>query len=200
MTLLGKMVASASANGSGEFIRDGIYTFLVERIFEQKGYEGECCIAEFRVVSAEPLDDKVKPNAVGSTCSVVYNATKNRDAALGNIKKLIMGLYGCAEDDVTDEAYADVVGDPNPTRGMLIGCRTKKVTNKGKVNPANRGMIMTVPSWETVEQEQEAIDKRRGELDSKDKEKAAAKPAATETAPAAKSGKLAGILGKNKPA
>lgn len=213
MTLLGKMVKDAKASGSGEFIRDGIYVFLVERIIEQKGYEGECCIAEFRVVTAEALDEKVKPNPPGSTCSVIYNVTKNREAALGNIKKLMMGLYGVAEDEVSEELYGATVGDANPSRGMLIGCRTRRVINKGKVNPANRGMEMTVPGWETVEQDEASVAKRCAELDAAAAKAASAandaakaktdaapaattQPAVTSGGPAKKAGLVAGILGK----
>lgn len=203
MTLLGKMVKDAKANGSGEWIRDGVYLFAVESIFEQKGYEGECCIAELRVLSAEPLVEGVKPNPVGSTCSVVFNVTKNKEAALGNIKKLFMGLFGIEEEDFTEELYAEYVDEKtNPARGMVIGCRTKQVINKGKVNAANRGMKMTVPGWETVEQTEDDVAKRRAELDKKAADKAASKPADTkpaeETKPAGATGKKLSFLNRPK--
>lgn len=174
MSLLGKAVAGAKASGAGEFIRAGEYTLMIEKIFENKGYEGECIIAEFRVVNAEAFDGvldeqgkPVRPNPVGSTCSVVFNVTKNREAALGNAKKLAMALFDIVEDDFTAEIYDAMIANESAEtcRGMLLNCKTKQIENKGRATPANKGKMMTIPFFTHVEgQTEESIKAGRAKL------------------------------------
>lgn len=153
-------IAAASATGGGNNIRDGIYKFLVEKISLQNGHTGECFIAEFRVVESTAngaLDEQgrpVVPNAVGSTCSMVCNLTKHESAA-GNAKafvvKALAGL-NLTEQDITPEVMAWVCGEKNPLRGLAVRDETYRGVNKGKSNPANRGLPLTLNKWHPIAQ------------------------------------------------
>ena len=194
MTLLGNTLKGTKLNGSGENMRDGVYTFLVERLFEQKGYEGNCFIAELRVMTAEPLLESVKPNPVGSSLSVVCNETKHKEVARANIIKICMSVFGLTQAEVEDN-YAEIVSEDNPARGRLVGCRTYRKESQGRFNAANKGQILVLPRWECIEQTAEEIRVNCEKLDrTAPKVEPAAKAPAPEPEPEPKKTSVRGLL------
>lgn len=180
-------LASAAATGGGNNIRDGIYKKLIEKVFVHEGHNGDCFIAEFRVVESEAngaVDDRgvpVIPNAVGSNCSMVCNFSAHESAA-GNAKAFveaaIQGLgysydeFVALRDDKgnpmfasEEEALAFCCSDQNPLRGIAIANETRQTVNKGRKNPANAGKKLTLNGWRPIAQTEEDIAEQRKFLD-----------------------------------
>jgi hypothetical protein len=212
-SMLGKLVQEARATGGGENITAGDYLWAVERLVEIDGYEGRSFIAELLVLEAEAIDEKVKPNKVGSSVSCVWNVTKQKEMALGNIKSFLMGLFGVPEDEITADVLDSVVDEEkNPMRGMRIAGRTMNKINQGRTNPANRGQVLVIPKWRTIEQTPEQVAEWRKAMGEAKKyapadtgERAADRPPAdrpapdpSEPAPKRNAGILAGVLGGKK--
>ena len=166
-------IASASATGGGNNIRDGIYKLMVEKVQMQTGHTGECFIAEFRVLDSSPngaVDEQgrpVIPNAPGSTCSMVCNITKHASAA-GNAKafveKALEGL-GVSPDKINAETMAYVCSENNPLRGLAIIDETYRGVNKGRENPANAGKALTLNKWKAVAQTEADVNTGNAYLD-----------------------------------
>jgi hypothetical protein len=198
-------IAGAKMTGGGSNIRDGKYKLLVENCKLQKGYEGECFIAELRVIEAVPngemqiasdekttTDKPVVPNAVGSTCSLICNLTKH-DSAPSNIKKFVYGVLsglGYAEEQITEEVLGEVIGGQQPLRGMAVECETYRSVNKGKKTAANAGKLLVLSNWKGIPQDAAGIKTQRAYLDN-NKATVETAPASTSTAPA---GGLMGML------
>jgi hypothetical protein len=166
-------IASASATGGGNNIRDGVYKLMVDKVHIQKGHTGECFIAEFRVIDANAngaVDDNgrpVVPNAVGSSCSMVCNLTKHESAA-GNAKAFVVnGLagLGITEDKIDPEVMGWVCSEQNPLRGLLVTDETYRTINKGRANPANQGKPLTLNKWKPIAQTEADVQQQRAWLD-----------------------------------
>lgn len=174
-------MAAAKPTGGGNNIRDGIYTFIVERLFHSNGHNGECIIAEFRVKESSSngaVDEHgrpVTPNAPGTACSAVWNLTQH-EAAAGNsvafamiATQSLMGLdwqaFLAMEVDGqkafpggAEQALAWLCGSDNPLAGVEVRDETYRFVNKGRKNPANAGKQMTGNKWFPVDMTQEQID------------------------------------------
>lgn len=166
-------IATASATGGGNNIRDGIYKLLVEKVHMQTGHTGECFIAEFRVIESSPngaLDEQgrpVVPNAPGSTCSMVCNITKHASAA-GNAKAFVVNALaglGITEDKINAETMAYVCSENNPLRGLAITDETYRGVNKGRENPANAGKPLTLNKWKPIAQTEADVNAGKAYLD-----------------------------------
>lgn len=166
-------IASATATGGGNNIRDGIYKFLVEKVHIQGGHSGECFIAEFRVLESSPngaVDEQgrpVVPNAPGSTCSMVCNLTKHASAA-GNAKAFVVNALaglGLTEDKINAETMAYVCSENNPLRGLAVADETYRGINKGRENPANAGKALTLNKWKAITQTEADVNTGRAWLD-----------------------------------
>lgn len=59
------------------------------------------------------------------------------------------------------KTVADLVGEDQPARGMLIGDTTFRKEIKGIQNPANKGKPFTGHNWQTIEQTDDEIAARR---------------------------------------
>jgi hypothetical protein len=168
-----KKIADASATGGGSNIRDGIYSFLIEKCSIQNGHTGVCFVAEFRVMESSfngALDEQgkpVTPNPVGSTCSMVCNLTKHESAA-GNVKAFLQGALGgvgYTPEMINDELISSVVSADNPLRGAKVVDETYRGVNKGRSNAANAGKPLTLNKWKSVSQTEEDIAAGRKYLD-----------------------------------
>lgn len=176
-------IAGAQTFDGGNTIRDGNYVFLIERAFLHDGHNGECFIAELRVLesAASGATDEtgrpVMPNPAGSTCSLVCNLTKY-DAAAGTAKK----FCGAAVESIgytleslgdqlaqaqnrakgsPEEALAYLCGDSNPLHGIRIADNTWRSVNKGRYNQANAGKPMTNHKFIAIPQDGEAVSAQR---------------------------------------
>lgn len=207
-------IASASATGGGNNIRDGIYKMLVEKVHIQKGHTGESFIAEFRVIESSSngaTDEQgrpIVPNAPGSTCSMVCNLTKHESAA-GNAKAFVVGALaglGYTEDQITPDVMGYVCSEKNPLRGLAVIDETYRGVNKGRSNPANAGKPLTLNKWKAISQSEADVQTQRAWLDANPPkvDTAAQQPAAAAVKPAteavaaaqpAQPAKPAGLLG-----
>lgn len=161
-----KKIADASATGGGNNIRDGRYTFLIEKCHIQEGHTGTCAIVEFRVMesnasgAADEQGKQIVPNPVGSTCSMVCNLTKHESAA-GNVKAFMIAALGglgyTAEQAGDDSVIAEAFSEENPLRGVKVIDETYRGINKGRANAANAGKPLTLNKWKAVEQTAEEI-------------------------------------------
>lgn len=152
-------ITAATATGGGNFIRDGIYKFLVEKVHMVAGHQGESFIAELRVMESNPsgLNDEqgrpIVPNAPGSTCSLVCNITANESAA-GNAKAFLegalAGLGYSAVQATAPDTLALVTSEKNPMRGVVVLDETFRGINKGRKNAANAGKPITKHKWSPV--------------------------------------------------
>lgn len=188
-----KKIADASATGGGNNIRDGLYTFLVEKCSIQEGHTGTCLIVELRVMESQAsgsLDENgrpIAPNPVGSTCSMVCNVTKH-ESAYGNVKSFVqaaLGGLGYQAAQITNDVIQQVFeGDPEALRGVKVIDETYRGINKGRSNPANAGKPLTLNKWKAVSQTEEDQAAGREFLDN-NKPKADATPAVAPAATAA---------------
>jgi hypothetical protein len=197
-----KQIADAAASGGGVYINDGIYTFMIEKMLvKEADYTGggTSFIAEFRVLESEvhPSFPNVKPNAVGTTCSVVFAVSKHA-AAFGNAKALLcaaLAPFGYTESEIGPEEIEKAF-NTDQLVGLILKDKTYQKAIKGG---DNKGNMITLNRWETVEQTVEDVAKQKADLaagkyDPPKKDKGAS----TEDAPAAKA-KTGGSLLK-KPA
>lgn len=166
-------IASASATGGGNNIRDGVYKLMVEKVHIQHGHTGECFISEFRVIEASAngsVDEQgrqIVPNAPGSTCSMVCNLTKHESAA-GNAKAFVVNALaglGLTEDKINAETMAYVCSENNPLRGLLVTDETYRTVNKGRANAANAGKPLTLNKWKPIAQTEADVNAQRAYLD-----------------------------------
>lgn len=199
MAKLGNDISTANPTGGGTNLRDGKYKLCVERFFEQSGYTGDCVIAEFRVLEAEATEEGVKPNAVGSSCSSVWNVTKQKEAARGNVMAFLMAMFDCDKEEITAERYAECVDDEHMLRGFVINAETFRKANQGRQVAANAGKIMTVPKFiHYPDNTEEAVEEQKKMLAAPKKPAregaAEVKPASS---PEAKPGKFGGIFKKS---
>lgn len=203
-------IASASATGGGNNIRDGVYKFLVEKVTIQKGHTGESFIAEFRVIESaatgatDERGNPVSPNAPGSTCSMVANLTKHESAA-GNAKAFIVGALaglGYTEEQITPEVMGYVCSEKNPLRGLAVIDETYRGVNKGRSNPANAGKPLTLNKWKAISQTEEDVQKQRAWLDANPPrvDTAAQQPAAAAVQPAVNATETQYMADKQQPA
>jgi hypothetical protein len=176
-------ISGAQESGGGNIIRDGNYKLLIEKVHMLNGHNGECFIAEMRVLEsaasglADEFGKPVIPNPVGSTCSLVCNITKY-DAAAGTAKKFIRAALaglGMTPEEVGDQlaqargqqrgsiedTAAWVCGDENPLHGVLISDNTYRTSNKGRANSANAGKPITNHGWQGISQTPENIQVQR---------------------------------------
>jgi hypothetical protein len=190
-------IANAAVSKGGNYLQDGDYEFIIERVEFGQKRKGVCYVPELRVVRADKIGDD-EPNPVGSTVSCVWNVSTST-AAPGNIKEFVLALLGLDESaapalvkEMTGKSYAP----EQPFRGIRIAARTFRKTNQGKDNPANRGQVMVIPKWRTVPgQTEQTVAAGRAMLDGTAPAPAAAPPP-VQAAPPAPSGFLGGILGK----
>lgn len=186
-----KKIAEAKASQGGNHMKDGDYTYLIEKFIMNQGHTGTCFIAELRVLEAKQTESDVEPNPVGSTVGFVANVSK-QEAALGNVKAFVLaalGLHDGTPSENVQSILAEAVGEAQPLRGLRIKNTTYRYVNKGRANPANRGNVITLPRFAHVPgQTPESITAARAELDGTQ----TAPPVAQQTqAPA---GPLGGIL------
>lgn len=173
MTSAFKKIAEATPTEGGNIIRDGNYKLLIERVFVNNGYNGECFIAEFRVVESAPsgaVDDAgraIVPNAVNSTASQVC-LFKQGDVAYNNAKKIILAAtagLGYKPEQITPDVMGKLCSEANPLRGVAVAAETYRGVNKGRNNPANAGKPLTLIKWKPIEQTAEQLEAQKKFLD-----------------------------------
>lgn len=161
-------IAAAAASGGGTYINDGRYKFMIEKLFRKDSNfagGGTSFIAEFRVLDAEPdpSNPTVKPNPVGSTCSVVAVVSKHA-SAFGNIKALLLGALGAlgfTEEEITPEIIVKAFNS-DELRGIMLEDATYRKNIK---SGANAGKPITLHKWTSIPQTEAQIAEQRAGLD-----------------------------------
>lgn len=162
-------IAAASASGGGTYIADGVYKLMVEKMFEKRsthaGGSGLSFITEFRVIESAPHPDypDVKPNAVGTTCSVVCSVQKHA-SAMGNVKAILLGLlgaFGYTEDMIGPEQIQSAFNS-DELKGILVENTTYRKAIKTGVNA---GKPITLNKWTSIEQTEEDVARQRADLE-----------------------------------
>lgn len=179
-------VAEAKATGGGEFIRHGAYTFMIKKVWIDKGYNGVCFKAELETVKSEPQDiaagmtepgEQVgpsNPNKVGSGPIYIVNLSKGGKegaSAFGNVKAFLLAADGTPEAEFNSDPekfknfMKQATSAANPLRGVLMTDRTfRKITQSGK----NAGKPFTGHNWGHVPgQTAESVKANRAMLDAK---------------------------------
>jgi hypothetical protein len=152
--LLKKQIANATPPGGGVFLKDGIYTLAVKKIVLEQMHTGMCFIVEFKVVAVQPHPNypDVKPNAVDTTASSVWNFTKHADTAPGNTKGFLAILEGVDASTLDANTVGTLVdaatGPDQPYKGYLVGCETYRKYTKG--SPTNPSKELTLPKWQHI--------------------------------------------------
>lgn len=162
-------MATANASGGGNWIKDGIYKFMVEKVHLHTG-QSTCFIAELRVLEAQAdgsVDANGKPvvpNAVGSSCSLVCDLVKHASAP-GNAKAFAIGALGglgYTEAQVDEQMMVTICGANNPLRGVVVGDTTYRKPIK---SGPNQGKPITLHKWQPLAQDATAIKAGRAYLD-----------------------------------
>lgn len=162
-------IAAAAASGGGNYINDGVYRLIIEKMFRKDAPiaagGGTSFITEFRVVESgqDPNHPEVKPNPVGTVCSVVAVVTKHA-SAFGNIKALLLGAlgaFGYTEDQITPEVIAEAYST-DQLRGVMVDDTTYRKAIKGG---KNAGSMITLHKWNSIEQTEEQVAAQKKDLD-----------------------------------
>ncbi len=163
-----KASTTKPAASGGEFIQDGDYDFLIERlVMREGGFKGDSFVAEFRVERAAQTRADVKPNPVGSSCS---RATVLSTDFAYQLMMAFMHQVGVATGDDLSEMSPDQVeeflryacGKDNPCRGVRITDRTYRTTTK-------KNLEIVAHKWSAVAQTDEEIAANRAKLDASEK-------------------------------
>lgn len=173
MSVLDK-IAKAKTFEGGNWINDGEYSFLVEKIAIIEAHSGTCFVAELYVETSAPTEDDTKPNAPGSSASFVQNF--KHDSAPGNTKAFMLAALaplGYTEAEFNAALLDEAKGDEQPLRGVRLIDRTYRGTIK---KGANAGKPITKHRWSAVEQTPEDIAAARAFLDDRMKGPSTAKP------------------------
>lgn len=155
-------IGSATPSRGGNYLRDGIYKFAVEKMLMHRGNDGPTFVAELRVLESAPAEGGVEPNAVGTTVSYAQILQKFKSAP-GNARSMVIGVaggLGYAEHEVDSAFIKSVCGEDQPLRGATVKVSTyRKPTRDGS-------KTLTLPNWQSVSQEESDIVKMRAFLDS----------------------------------
>jgi hypothetical protein len=158
-----KKIAAAKSNGGGVYIQPGQFILEVENILFESKYGGSTFIVEFIVRESISTEAGKEANKVGTKCSsvdVVDKPGAAGDAAAGNVKAFVLGLYGLNAEEVSEAEFLEAVGaiteKDQPAKGMLIGCTA--FTKPKKTKP---GEFLTAKRWTTVPQDADQIAARR---------------------------------------
>lgn len=179
-------IASASASGGGNYMRDGKYLVAVWGLELASKFSGPTHIAELEVLEAEASGEKdakgnpVEPNAVGTRMSWVQLLDKHISAA-GNVKAFYLALDGCTESEMpmerlageydasgncTKQGILDIAtGKAQPFRGMKIRIETYRKDTKDK------SKTLVLPRWSFVSQTPEEVESMRHMLESAEAKK-----------------------------
>lgn len=147
-------IAKSSVSGVGNNLRDSRGRFVVKRLALEEGFNGTRFVADFIVASCskipvtsiktgQKLD--IEPHVVGEEVNMVWMLDKH-ESAMGNIKDLVLKLFGEIEVDPGELVESlEAVTENNAALGMVIDYSTvRKVTKEKQVE-------IVLPKWETVE-------------------------------------------------
>lgn len=149
-------IAKSSVSGSGNSLRDSRGRLVVKRMALEDGFNGTRFVMDTIVAlcakipvtsikTGQPLD--ITPHTVGEEVNFVWMLDKH-ESAMGNIKDLVLKLFGEAESDPVELVESlEALTESNAGVGMVIDYSTvRKETKANKVE-------IVIPKWETVEQQ-----------------------------------------------
>jgi len=138
-------IGAAPANLKSPHITGGQGRALILKEIYKQMNDGPTWVTELKILDSKPVPgapDFAPPNAVGQVCGWVQK-TQMYKSAVGNVKAHVLAVLGEDESKVSamdvSQAIAEIVGDTQPARGMLIDYATYQQTTKtganaGKVN------------------------------------------------------------------
>ena len=149
---IAKQVADARVTGGGTYIEHGDYDLMVTK-WEYQELQDKVMVHEFLVINAK--SKKVKegekhydsePNPVDSICSYAVNFDgAGKLSAAGNVRAVVLGLFGFKENEVKGEVVQQTLGDccDGKANGMILRCSTYPKEIK-----SNKGNFITGMNWE----------------------------------------------------
>lgn len=171
-----KQIAQAKAAAGGNYLRDGKYVLILDKLIIEDKWDGTRqsphFIAELFVLESQndptAKDDKGNPvlaNATGTTATFLQQLEKNPQTAFPQTKAFLLAVTGDKEEEVDEEEFVEAlqgaVGKDQPLRGAMIKAETyRKVSKKS-------GKTLVLPKWVSVENTPELIAKNRKMLDSR---------------------------------
>lgn len=152
------------ASGSGTWITDGDYDYLIERlVMKEEGYKGDSFTAELRVEKAKQIIADVKPNPEGS--SVSFTRVLDDDFKYQLMMAFMYEVAVATGDDLEamnpqqlEDWLKLCCSKEQPCRGVRISNRTKRTKTRA-------GQEITANQWRAVEQTGEEIAAGRAKLD-----------------------------------
>lgn len=149
---IAKQVADAKVTGGGTYIEHGDYDLMVTK-WEYQELQDKVMVHEFVVISAKSKKvkegDKLydsEPNPVDSVCSYAVNFDgAGKLSAAGNVRAVVLGLFGFKENEVKGEVVQQTLGDccDGKANGMILRCSTYPKEIK-----SNKGNFITGMNWE----------------------------------------------------
>ena len=178
------LISNAKANAKSDNFRDGTGVAMVEELVSFEGNDGPTFVARFEIVSSAPKGDldetgkPVTPNAPGSQVGWVQKLAKFKSSA-GNVKAMVLALIGKTEGEIDAEPglfanmFAGLLAPEQMARGMLVNYSTyRQATRSGP----NAGKVNTYVAFSAhADNSDEAVAKRRAELDARRPLKVASK-------------------------
>lgn len=161
-------IATSTASGGGDFLKDGIYELLITKIkiaekAKKEAFKGDMFVVEFFILAAEQdaANPDLKPSKQYSTASFVVNLTNNLSAP-GNVKGFVINLLGVEDADAEEigKTLEALIGETQPGRGMRLRDETYR---KGIVSKP--GQTMTAHRWIHIEQTSDEVAEWRKKID-----------------------------------
>ena len=149
---IAKQVADARVTGGGTYIEHGDYDLMVTK-WDYQELQNKVMIHEFLVINAKAKQvkegEKVymsEPNPVDSACSYVVDFDgAGKLSAPGNVRAVVLGLFGFKENDVSGDVVQKTLSDcvDGKANGMILRCSTFPKEIKSK-----RGEFITGMNWD----------------------------------------------------
>jgi hypothetical protein len=137
-------IAEADENLFGNYLRDGDYDLIIDRILLDKKQDGWAYIAEMYVEAARPVtvapdmlnegEQQPVPNSPGETASFIQfpQSTRNKSAK-ANIVRFVLAVNGRTGEKVDDKAKQQLLAESceeGRFRGHRIKCRMVRKEKK----------------------------------------------------------------------
>ena len=114
--------------GRSEYILDGNHILQVNALKVIDGHNGDGFVAELLVYDSDNPEMKI------DSLRGWIRLKKTHKSALADVREFIATLSDCDEEEISEEAFPELVGEDQPLAGFYIGCyafTTKNKSNDG---------------------------------------------------------------------
>lgn len=124
-----KNIETTRASLGGNYVRPGKYIVRIDRVKEgNSSVNGDFIAFEMTVFHAFDGEHKVGEN-------ITHMLMAKHVSWLSNFKAAVMGILSCEEEEVTQEAAAEIVGEKQPLSGLIVNMNAWEIITKQNKKP-----------------------------------------------------------------